>query len=65
MPVGYHQYLTNLYGDYMVIPQNEADRSHTHLDRWTVEIDEDFDFSKMHETIGTQNDEKVLTGRSN
>lgn len=52
LPVGYHEYLTSLYGDYMVIPQDDAERGHTHLDRWRIEIGDEVDFSQMDEVIG-------------
>ena len=41
LPNGYHQYLTNLYGDYMRIPQGAAEKGFSHLDRWEVHIGED------------------------
>ena len=40
LPNGYHQYLTNLYGDYMQIPQDAQEKGFSHLDRWEIEIDE-------------------------
>lgn len=40
VPVGYHQYLTNLYGDYMAIPKDAEENGYTHLDGWTVEFED-------------------------
>lgn len=39
VPVGYKRYLTNLYGDYMIIPQDAEENGYTHLDGWHIEID--------------------------
>ena len=39
VPVGYEQYLKNLYGDYMVIPDDAEKNGYTHLDGWVVEFD--------------------------
>ncbi len=38
VPIGYDQYLKNLYGDYMEIPQNAEENGYTHLDGWCVEF---------------------------
>ena len=40
VPVGYETYLTNLYGDYMKIPKDVAERGYTHLVHWDVTIKE-------------------------
>ena len=39
-PVGYDQYLSGLYGDYMVIPEEVKQKGATHLDHWNVSINE-------------------------
>lgn len=36
VPSGYDKYLTNLYGDYMVIPKDAQQNGYTHLDGWKV-----------------------------
>ena len=36
IPVGFHKYLTNLYDDYAVIPEDAEKEGYTHLDRWTI-----------------------------
>ena len=38
VPIGYDQYLRNLYGDYMTIPEDAEKTGYTHLDGWTVEF---------------------------
>lgn len=38
VPVGYDQYLSRLYGDYMVIPKEVREKGATHLDHWSVSI---------------------------
>lgn len=38
VPCGYDQYLRNLYGDYMTIPEDAEKNGYTHLDGWTVEF---------------------------
>lgn len=38
VPVGYQQYLTNLYGDYLKIPEDAEEKGYTHLDGWEVEF---------------------------
>ena len=38
VPIGYEQYLRNLYGDYMKIPQDAAEKGYSHLEAWRVEI---------------------------
>ncbi len=40
VPIGYEQYLTNIYGDYMTIPKDIAQKGVTHLDHWIVELGE-------------------------
>lgn len=40
-PVGYKKYLSNLYGDYMKIPEDAAENGYSHLDHWIVEIGDD------------------------
>ncbi len=52
LPVGYDRYLKNLYGDYMKIPEDDAEKGHTHLDRWNIEISDEIDFSEIDKTIG-------------
>lgn len=39
IPVGYDEYLSNLYGNYMIIPQDAEEKGYTHLDHWIVELD--------------------------
>ena len=39
-PVGYHQYLSRLYGDYMTIPKEIKQKGATHLDHWEVNINQ-------------------------
>ena len=41
VPIGYEKYLSNLYGDYMTIPERAEADGYTHLDHWTVEFDID------------------------
>lgn len=43
VPVGYDQYLKNLYGDYMMIPKDAEENGYTHLDGWIVEFGEEED----------------------
>lgn len=38
VPVGYKQYLSNLYGDYMTIPKDAEENGYSHLDHWDVEF---------------------------
>lgn len=38
VPVGYKQYLSNLYGEYMIIPEGAEEKGYSHLDHWTVEF---------------------------
>jgi lipopolysaccharide cholinephosphotransferase len=38
IPDGYHQYLKNLYGDYMKIPGDGEKNSYSHLGGWDLEI---------------------------
>lgn len=38
VPIGYKQYLSNLYSDYMTIPEGAEDKGYSHLDHWTVEF---------------------------
>lgn len=40
VPVGYETYLSNLYGEYMVIPKDAEENGFTHLESWEVEFDE-------------------------
>ena len=37
-PVGYETYLRNLYGDYMQIPPDAAEKGYSHLEGWEVRI---------------------------
>lgn len=39
VPVGYKEYLANLYGDYMTVPPDAAEQGYTHLDGWRLELD--------------------------
>lgn len=38
VPKGYQTYLSNLYGDYMQIPEDAAEKGYSHLDFWEVEF---------------------------
>ena len=38
VPIGYDQYLKNLYGDYMQIPKDAEEKGYSHLDHWIVEF---------------------------
>ena len=38
VPAGYDQYLTNLYGDYMTIPADAAEKGYSHLEGWEVDL---------------------------
>ncbi len=38
VPIGYQKYLSNLYGDYMVIPKDAEQNGYSHLDHWSVEF---------------------------
>lgn len=38
VPIGYDRYLSNLYGDYMVIPKDAEEKGYSHLDHWSVEF---------------------------
>ena len=38
VPVGYKTYLTNLYGDYMKIPEGAEEQGYVHLDNWELII---------------------------
>ena len=38
VPVGYEKYLTNLYGNYMDIPKDAAEKGFSHLDKWEVDF---------------------------
>ncbi len=38
VPIGYDKYLTNLYGNYMEIPEDAKEKGYTHLDGWQVEL---------------------------
>ena len=38
MPVGYKQYLSNLYGDYMTIPEGAEEKGYSHLDHWEIKF---------------------------
>ena len=37
-PIGYETYLRNLYGDYMQIPPDAAEKGYSHLEVWEVRI---------------------------
>ena len=36
VPIGYKTYLSNLYGDYMTIPEGAEEKGYSHLDHWTI-----------------------------
>lgn len=36
VPIGYKKYLSNLYGDYMTIPDDAEEKGYTHMDNWEV-----------------------------
>jgi lipopolysaccharide cholinephosphotransferase len=38
VPIGYRRYLENLYGNYMEIPQDAAERGYSHLEGWNIQI---------------------------
>lgn len=38
VPIGYKTYLSNLYGEYMTIPEGAEEKGYSHLDHWTVEF---------------------------
>ena len=38
VPAGYEQYLRNLYGDYMQIPPDAAEKGYSHLEGWSITI---------------------------
>lgn len=38
VPIGYHKYLTNLYGDYETPIRKQLEKGYSHLDGWEVEI---------------------------
>lgn len=38
VPAGYETYLRNLYGDYMQIPPDAAEKGYSHLEGWEVRI---------------------------
>lgn len=38
VPIGYDTYLTNLYGDYMKIPEGAENQGYTHLAHWNIEF---------------------------
>lgn len=40
VPIGYRQYLSNLYGEYMTMPEGAEEKGYTHLDGWIVEFAE-------------------------
>ena len=40
VPVGYKNYLTNIYGDYMKIPPDAEEKGFVHLSEWELEIKE-------------------------
>ena len=41
VPIGYEQYLSNLYGDYMTIPKDAEENGYTHLEHWKVTFADD------------------------
>lgn len=40
VPIGYKTYLSNLYGDYMTIPEGAEEKGYSHLDHWTITFSE-------------------------
>ena len=38
VPVGYKTYLSNLYGDYMTIPEGAEENGYSHLSHWEIEF---------------------------
>ena len=38
VPIGYDQYLKNLYGEYMSIPKDAEKNGYTHLDGWIIDF---------------------------
>ena len=38
VPKGYRQYLTNLYGDYMTIPEGAEEKGYSHLEGWKLKM---------------------------
>ena len=36
IPAGYKKYLTNLYDNYMVIPEDASKKGYTHLNKWEI-----------------------------
>lgn len=53
VPIGYDRYLSNLYGNYMIIPKDAEENGYTHLDGWKIEfLDEtSVDTSKNHPVV--------------
>lgn len=41
VPVGYDTYLSNLYGDYMTIPEGAKENGYSHLSHWKIEFLDD------------------------
>ena len=41
LPNGYERYLTNLYGDYMAVPEGAREKGFSHLDRWEISIEDE------------------------
>lgn len=38
VPIGYRRYLENLYGNYMEIPKDAAEKGYSHLESWDIQI---------------------------
>ena len=43
VPIGYKKYLHNLYGDYMSIPADAAEKGYSHLQHWEIDFGSYFD----------------------
>ena len=41
VPSGYDTYLSNLYGNYMKIPEGAEEKGYSHLDHWHIEFNKE------------------------